>query len=388
MKRLLVIDPHVSLSSPSMRGWVNSFDDLVELFDEVEVWSVTCDVADHPKVKWVKCHAIKTWVLQAELYTRQVRHKINSLDQWPPENTIVQVCGFYIKHTDIRYIHFSNMLFKEEQKKRTAYLKLSWFRDFLVRRQARNERRVMSELDTTKYWWVVSKRLGEALHRENKNGGVLRILPNSYNDEKFSHQTRLNYRNKMRRHYGYSDNEIVFTFSAFAHFERKGLLSAVGAIALARSEGAPFRFLILGGKPKVISKFKARMHHEGISEEGITFGGMVTNIEQHLSSSDALLFPSHFEAFSLAEIESGAMGLRLYLTRHYGAEMILNDPANGKWIDWDAHNICKVLTAEWKSGVLGHFHEDVGSALSITSFSKQLCSLYAEVLANRDNQAC
>jgi glycosyltransferase involved in cell wall biosynthesis len=108
--------------------------------------------------------------------------------------------------------------------------------------------------------------------------------------------------------------------------------------------------------------------------------GRVKEIERYLAAADALLFPSYCEAFALVEIESAAMGLRLYVTPHYGSEMILRPPANGRFLPWDARGITTILAEDIDSGVLFQSSGDMGEALDRVGFLHALRERYQEIL--------
>lgn len=381
-KRLIVIDPNIIMESPTMRSWITSLESFAPLFSEIEVWATQCEVADHPKVKWVSFKKVKPWALQAMVFSREVSRRINKAEVWPPENTIVHTSGFYATKADIRFLHFSNTVFAEEVAKRQETLKLSFLRRLLVNQAIKEEKKVANTPESTKHWWVVSRKLGGKIHRELGHGtGSLSIIPNAYNPKRFSSKVREQYRETMREQYGFSSKEIVFAFSSFAHFERKGLLQAIEAVELARKEGAPFRVLVLGGSGQTVTDFRKKVMSKGLNDDFAVYAGLVSEIEQHLSATEALLFPSHFEAFSLAEIEAGALGLRLYLTAHYGAEMILRDPDNGRWLPWDTTGMKEVLLQDWKEGKLGTFHNEVGEAIPEELYAENLTNHYKEVLS-------
>ena len=383
MPRLLIIDSNVDPASPSMRGWIAAFEEIAPLFDEVEVWATQCSLADHPKVKWVPFKVVKPWVLQAFVFKREVRRRMSQRSVWPPEDTVVQVTGFYLLDADIRFIHFSNILFGEEMQKRPETLKPSWVRRLLLKGAVRDEWQVLKK-GRTGNWWAVSRKLGQRLHQWDQSKGQLYLTPNSYDPARFNHHNRDQFRDQAREKYGFAAHEKVFVFSAFAHFERKGLLQAVSAIAELRKEGLPLRLLVLGGGGNTVPAFQAKMKEQGIDNDGIVFGGMVTAIEEHLAAADALIFPSHFEAFSLAEIEAAAMGLRLYLTAHYGIEMILDDPENGRLLPWEVSGMVDVIKDDYEAGRLGTFHDEMGEALDPEHYAQHLVAGYRKVLASKE----
>lgn len=366
-----------------MRGWLGAFDQIVPLFEEVEIWSTQCSIADHPQVKWVPFWAVKPWSLQAIVFHWQLQFRISQQEVWPPPETVVQITGFKIAQADIRFIHYSNVLFQEEVHQRPETLSPKWYRKLSLQSSVNEERKVLAQ-GRTGHWWAVSRRLGERVQGMDQSQGQLYLTPNSYDPDRFNPASRLRNRVAARERYGFAEGEQVLVFSAYAHFERKGLLQAVAAVAQVRRAGVPLRLLVLGGTPRVLADFQEKMAKEKIEPEGIVFAGLVSEIETHLAAADGLIFPSHFEAFSLAEIEAAAMGLRLYLTAHYGIEMILKDPVNGRLLPWDVAGMAKVLQEECESEALGTFHKELGEALTPDDYSQRLVTGYRQVLVEKE----
>lgn len=367
-----------------MRGWIAAFPQISEVFDEIEIWATQCCLADHAKVTWVPFRQVKPWPLQALVFRSEVRKRIKSQPSWPPQGVIVQITGFGIPEADIRFIHFSNLLFREEMAKRPHTLKPCWWRLVLLKRSANEERQVLRH-GKTGFFWAVSRRLGERLQKMDQSGGKLYLTPNSFDPKRFNFERRRQGRQTAREQYGFKEDEKVLVFSAYAHFERKGLLQAASAVASLREEGLPLRLLVLGGTTATLASFRRKLQVEEISEEGIVFAGLVEEIEKHLAAADALICPSHFEAFSLAEIESAAMGLRLYLTDHYGIEMILDDPTNGRLLPWEVSGMVEVLREDIETGRMGTFHTELGEALNPADYAQRLVAGYRDVLASKES---
>jgi glycosyltransferase involved in cell wall biosynthesis len=151
-----------------------------------------------------------------------------------------------------------------------------------------------------------------------------------------------------------------------------------------RQLGHPVRFLILGGSPATVERFRKSFNPAQL--EGCVFAGLVDSIERHLAAADGLLFPSHFEAFSLAEIEAAALGLRLYLTPHYGSEMILREPANGRLLPWDPAGMAAVIAMDISNGNLGQAHHELGEAIAKERYAERLRAFYQDAI--RRKQAC
>ena len=379
--KLIVIDPHVTRKSPSMRAWVGAFPHVRNLFESVEIWATECDLAEDEELKWVRVpQRFPGWKLHALDFQRRVKSMKKKLGV--QNNCVVMVNGCYLEKADIHYIHFWNCALLEEWKKRQENFPLSWHTQIAAKIMARIETRTSMRSNSKRFWWVVSESLAARIE-EGGADGHFRILPNQYDDQRFNPLARARYRNEMRAHYGYGIDDKVLVFSAFGHFERKGLVQAVEAVSKVRSEGYNLKLLVLGGSEKTVETFK-KNHNEYL--EGVFFAGLVEQIECHLAVADGLLFPSHFEAFSLAEIEAAALGLRLYLTQHYGVEMILREPINGRRLPWDVKGMSSILIDELKQARFGVFHSELGEALTPNKYALELRKLYKEVIQEKSGE--
>jgi glycosyltransferase involved in cell wall biosynthesis len=379
--KLILVDPHVVHKSPTMGAWMKVFPRIRHLFDEIEVWAMKCEIADHPGVVWRRIpHHFPQWPLQAMEYEHRVR-RLQS--EGKTKGALVQVTGCYLDQTDIRYIQYWNRAYLEESRQRPETLKLSRLQKLFAGMAARREKAVSVDPHSTKSWWVVSHALGARIAKDGGGGGTFEVLPNQYDPSRFNPNVKDTWRAKMRAHYGFADTTQVFAFSSFGHFERKGLLQAVEALAILYQKGHDVKFLILGGLPKTIAAFKEQLNRRNVCHEFCIFTGLVTDIQNHLCAADAFLFPSHFEAFSLAEIEAGALGLRLYLTPHYGTEMILREPENGRFLPWDVAGMAAVLEQDLANGDVRKPHHQLGDALNPDQYADRLIRLYEKAIERK-----
>lgn len=379
--RLLLIDSHVISKSPTMKGWIRSLPIFRDMFDEIEIWSLECEIAHTSGIKWRKVETVsRLSTVQTMVFRREVRKRLAELDT---SDTLVQVTGCLIHKADIRYIQFWNRALLEERRKRPDSLKLSFFQRFVSFLTALDEQKVVRTAGSTGAWWVVSRNLADRINKDGNGGGVFEIIPNQYDPARFNHEVSATNRQLMRAHHGLPADSLVFAFSAFGHFERKGLLQAVQALSLVCQRIGNVKFLILGGKETTISRFRRMAADRQIDLDFCVFAGLVADMEKHLSAADALLFPSHFEAFSLAEIEAAALGLRLYLTRHYGSEMILREPVNGRWLPWDPEGMATVIVDDIHQGNFGKPHHELGEALNPEQFGLRLRELYSKALSKK-----
>jgi hypothetical protein len=73
------------------------------------------------------------------------------------------------------------------------------------------------------------------------------------------------------------------------------------------------------------------------------------------------------------EVEAAVCGLPLFLTRHHGSEMILEDGRNGRFMEFNAEAIAGVL-AEFISGRWTPSDLRVTRALDKTEYARRLAA--------------
>jgi glycosyltransferase involved in cell wall biosynthesis len=200
----------------------------------------------------------------------------------------------------------------------------------------------------------------------------------------------------MRAKLGFATEDTVFTFVSAGHYRRKGFFLAVDAIANVRAKVAQHvlsapdadarcanaRLLVVGGRQDRLATLQKQLNLQHPDwREFVTFTGMVPDVERHFAASDAFLFPSYSEAFALVEVEAAACGLPLFLTRHHGSEMILEEGVNGHFLEFDSHQIAAVL-AEF---VRGHWKPHPGihlkHALDIEAYAQRLADVLSSACA-------
>ncbi len=362
-----------------MRAWVGAFPMIRELFETVEIWASTCELQEADGVTWKRIpQRIPTWTFHSLDFQQRVSRMASALPSGGDQ--LVQVTGCGVPTADIRYIHYWNRALLEEYASRRETFPLPIQKRLPALLAARVERAAIQTASASDSWWVVSRSLAEKIKASGAKGDF-EVLPNQYDPSRFNPAVRTEWRERMRAGYGFQPDEHILTFSAFGHFERKGLRQAVEAVEALRRMGHPVRFLILGGSPATVERFRQTMTPE--QREGCVFAGLVDAIERHLVAADGLLFPSHFEAFSLAEIEAAALGLRLYLTPHYGSEMILREPVNGCMLPWDVAGMARAIAADITAGRLGAVHHELGEALDPPAYAAKLKTLYLAAIAKK-----
>ena len=241
-------------------------------------------------------------------------------------------------------------------------------------------------------WWSPSLRMALAVSdsvadevRSRARAGLsVATLPNSYDETRFNAQVRHRYRDAMRRELGYKNDHQVFCFVSSGHYRRKGFWLAVEALAHLQPtvNGKSPRLLVVGGRAETLDLLRSQVRRRFPgSEQWITFAGMQTEVEKYYAASDAFIFPSHFEAFCLAEIEAAACGLPLLLTPHHGTEMILQDGINGRLISINPTEMSRQLAQFIREG-LPKFTPNAGRGLSRNAYTSALLKIYADLSAS------
>lgn len=343
--KLLIIDPNVTLASPSMKGVVRSLPKLREQGVEVEVWCWTCDdnlpvvVRRLPRlgdVRVLGLFAFGWLVFWRAWWLFTVRRQ--------PRPDLIYSVAWYLKDCDVSHVHFSAF----DWEKRQRALGVHSLRDVMERvinlAGLRRARRCLRHT-TARRLICVSQAVADDMQAENPRI-PLEVLPNSYDAGRFHPGVRQLYRVETRQRMGWDENHCVFIFVSAGHYRRKGFFLAVEALRQLVPKHPGIRLLVVGGRPDRLEALQSEL---GQKHDWITFTGMVPDVERYLAAADALLFPSWSEAFALVEIEAAACGLPLFLTPHHGSEMILEDGVNGRQIPFDADGIAVVL-AEFVDG--------------------------------------
>jgi glycosyltransferase involved in cell wall biosynthesis len=262
--------------------------------------------------------------------------------------------------------------------------KSPWLRDWISIQMSR----VFAPLEqwqlrsaSVKLLLPVSRAIGEIARQSYGTHAAQKVLPNSFDQNRFNPTNRELHRSSARSALGFSANETVFAFSSYGHYRRKGFWLIVGALQILAEEGTQdIRLVVIGGTTKTLARLKTELARKFPEySRWIVFVGTTPEVEKSLAAADAFLFPSYFEAFSLAEIEAAAMGLPLLVTRHPGTEMIVREGKNGVWLDFDPHDIAKKIQA-FARREFSFELPNVGEALTKSQYGDKVLSIYDDFL--------
>lgn len=389
-RSVLWVDEDISLQSPSTKPLVYSLPHLQAEGWEVRAWCLTTDVP----AEALEAHRLPPPPRAFRLFTpfwfpvlTSVCSLTYRLFTGRRAARIIQTVGGNDLGADIAAIHFVNALWFRKQRE----LGIQGFKDALMlfwtalgawkdARQFRNPR--------CRLFLPVSDSIADEVRRRCRPQAEVRTLPNAYDETRFNPEARQRWREPMRRELGFGAGEVVFVFASQGHYRRKGFWLAVEALErLRRRADVPratgVRFLVVGGQPGTLDRLRAELtaSHPGW-EQWMVFVGSQAAMEKYLAAADAFLFPSYFEAFCLAEIEAGALGLPLLLTPHHGTEMILHPGVNGLTLPFDPAGIEAVLV-RFLAGVLPAFTPSAGRAFDRATYASHLARIYQEFTEER-----
>lgn len=186
----------------------------------------------------------------------------------------------------------------------------------------------------------VSAGVARELREEYDIGSApVQIIPNAADVEKF-HPCQPAERLERREALGLDADDILFAFVG-GEWARKGLDLAIQSAAYWKNPRA--RLVIFGADPD--SARFVRMVEDLQLIGRVVFAGFRRDLDVHLPACDAMLFPSWYEAFSLATIEAAACGLPLIAPPINGTEDFIEPGQTGYFTTHDPKSIADVVNS-------------------------------------------
>lgn len=165
----------------------------------------------------------------------------------------------------------------------------------------------------------------------------VRIIPNAADIVAFRPRSD-GERAQWRQQYGLSKDDVILIFCG-GEWARKGLDLALHALALIAQ---PRVKLFIAGDDPDRARFK-QMASELALGARVVFGGFRRDVPKALAAADMFLFPTRYEAFSLASIEAAACGLPVIASRVNGTEDFIEPGRTGEFVRHDAADIARVV---------------------------------------------
>jgi glycosyltransferase involved in cell wall biosynthesis len=190
--------------------------------------------------------------------------------------------------------------------------------------------------------WVVSEGAGENLRKLGYKGEYVVMENGTDFDRRRSAPERVD---RLRVQYGIADDVPVFLFVGRMMWY-KGLRISLEGLKLAREQGEPFRFLMVGDGADRAEMERYVADNE--LTECCTFVGAVHDREllrDYFTLADLFLFPSDFDTNGIVVREAAACSCPSVLLRGSAAAEGIKDGETGILIDQDAVDMARVLVA-------------------------------------------
>jgi glycosyltransferase involved in cell wall biosynthesis len=379
-KSVLWVDPNITVRSPSMRSLVHSIRAL-----SAEGWSVRGLCYEHPqndsmlevtrlpRLPLPRLFDLLQFFLCCNLY-RLIQSR---LFRRRPATIVHTTCAYDLQ-ADLVSVHFCQQRWLEFSSSLGARslrdpvgIQFSRIYSALERIQLRSE--------YVRLLLPVSRAIGEAVRQAHSTAVPQMVLPNAFDENRFSPAMRQQHREQMRNELGFVDKVTVFAFTSYGHYRRKGFWLIVDALRILQDRD-DLRLLVIGGSPQGVDRLKRELSERfPVYVKSIVFVGMTDQVERYLAAADAFLFPSYFEAFSLAEIEAAAMGLPLLVTRHPGTEMIVRPGKNGLFLEANPADIADKMR-RFAAKEFAFEVPEIGEALNREQYARRIASIYEEHL--------
>lgn len=173
------------------------------------------------------------------------------------------------------------------------------------------------------------------------DSALIDVIPNGADLQLFHPGLKDLHSDEIRREIYCTETDVVFLFAG-GEWRRKGLKLALEAFAKVARPGV---ILAVAGDDPQRDEFRTLAETLGVMPH-IRWLGFRSDIHRIYAMADAFLFPSAYEAFSLATIEAAATGLPVMMTDISGARELLGDGRGGAIVERSSAAISAVMT-EW-----------------------------------------
>ena len=171
----------------------------------------------------------------------------------------------------------------------------------------------------------------------NIGNALVRIIPNAADTSVF-YPRHQEVRDAWRQSNDVPTDATLAIFSG-GEWKRKGLELVIHSMAMVQDRN--FHLFVAGDDPDR-KRYKQLAIDSGVANR-VLFGGFRSDISLAMAASDLFLFPSYYEAFSLASIEAAACGLPIIASKINGTEDFIQPGITGEFVPHDANGIAIVL---------------------------------------------
>jgi len=161
-------------------------------------------------------------------------------------------------------------------------------------------------------------------HYHNVPAERIRLVYHGADNERFSPEHRIRWRDEVRDRLGVCEDEVLLLFVGH-DYQRKGLSTAVRAAKRLAAEGAAVRLVVVGGKK--------RRPQPAIDSSGVVINvGAIDDPVPYYAAADVFVLPTFYDPCSLSVSEAAASGLPSVTTRFNGAAELLTEGVDGSVI--------------------------------------------------------
>ncbi len=243
-----------------------------------------CDLLYSPGVNCLNADIIAVHIVFAEFY-RQVKHQMalrrNPLRSWP---RLIHRWLYYHLLIGLEHVVY--------QRNKTALV-------------------------------PVSRKVADDLKRWYGRTGVLSVVYNGVDLERFSPEVRASLRPSARQ--SLKLDERAFAILLIGNdWKNKGLPCLLSAVE--RLSNPDIRVLVAGHDD--MKPYEETLRRSGLSSR-VTFLPVRPDVEIHYAAADAYAGPSLFDAFALPPLEAMACGLPVIVSRQAGISEIITEGVDG-----------------------------------------------------------
>jgi UDP-glucose:(heptosyl)LPS alpha-1,3-glucosyltransferase len=204
------------------------------------------------------------------------------------------------------------------------------------------------------------------------------VIPNGVNLNEFKPVENINVKSKLREKFGFSKDDFILLFVS-NEFRRKGLKTVLYSLSLLKKKD--LKLIVIGkDNPGFYFELARKL---GVFEQ-ILFLGSSANISQYYKLSDIFVFPTFYEAFSLAILEASACGLAILTTKVNGTEDLIKDGYNGYFIQRDPEDLAKkielFLSDTYMLKKIGIMAHETAKKYSWDIITEKTLNIYNEII--------
>lgn len=266
-----------------------------------------------------------------------------------------------------------------------ASLPRRWTRHSYDRRVLSVERRCYRDAGPMRRLGFLPVSMGTQMELQDAypiGDSLVQVVPNGADLERFSPRRRGDALSKVVERHDLSPGDFVLLFSG-GDWRRKGLHHLIGSL----KHLPPNVKLLIAGDHPTGDEMRSLCGSIGVADR-VRFAGFRSDIENYYAAADLFVFPTAYEAFSLATIEAAASGLPVLMPDVSGAQELIGDGQCGTIILPTPDGIASAVQVYYDDAELRQrasiaARRRVEQLFSWDRIADQTLGFYRELLASR-----